>query len=99
MIREGIEDYEMLYMLRELLKQKGDTLSMVDRKSTEELLVVPESITTSMTEFTIDPRPILERRTAVAEMIEIRESSLKHRHQFVLQSFENIRRCHCVPDA
>jgi hypothetical protein len=70
MIREGIEDYEMLYMLRELLQQKGAQLSEVDRKAANELLTVPESITKSMTEFTIDPRPILERRVAVAEMIE-----------------------------
>ena len=70
MIREGIEDYEMLYMLRELLQQKGDRLSGADRKSAMELLSVPESITKSMTEFTIDPRPIFQRRTAIAEMIE-----------------------------
>jgi len=70
MIREGIEDYEMLYMLRELLKQKGEQLSAAERKSAEELLTVPESITKSMTEFTFDPRPILERRAAIAAMIE-----------------------------
>jgi len=70
MIREGIEDYEMLYLLHELLQQKGDTLSQVDRAAAEELLNVPESITKSMTQFTIDPRPILEHRKAVAEMIE-----------------------------
>jgi hypothetical protein len=70
MIREGVEDYEMLYMLRELLKQKGNQLSEADRKSAAALLVVPESITKSMPEFTFDPRPILERRAAVAAMIE-----------------------------
>ena len=70
MIREGIEDYEMLYLLRELLAQKGDKLSAEDRKSAEELLRVPESITKSMTEFTIDPRPLLQRRITIAKMIE-----------------------------
>ena len=70
MIREGIEDYEMLYLLRELLQQKGDKLSEADRKMASELLTVPESITRSMTEFTFDPRPILQHRTAVAQMIE-----------------------------
>ena len=70
MIREGVEDYEMLYLLRDLLKQKGDQLSEADRAAATELLTVPESITKTMTEFTIDPRPILQRRTAVALMIE-----------------------------
>jgi hypothetical protein len=70
MIREGVEDYETLYMLRELLKHKGNRLSKADRKSANELLNVPESITKSMTDFTIDPRPILQRRAAVAAMIE-----------------------------
>jgi citrate synthase len=70
MIREGIEDYEMLYLLRELVQQKGDKLSEADRKSAAELLSVPESITKSMTEFTIDPRPVLQRRIAVAKLIE-----------------------------
>ena len=70
MIREGVEDYEMLYLLRDLLQQKGDNLSEADRTAANALLTVPESITKSMTEFTIDPRPILERRAAVAEMIE-----------------------------
>jgi len=70
MIREGVEDYEMLYMLRELLKQKGDRLSESERQLADDLLSVPESITKSMTEFTIDPRPLLQRRAAVAEMIE-----------------------------
>lgn len=70
MIREGIEDYEMLYMLRELLKEKADKLPEADRVAANELLNVPDSITKSMTEFTIDPRPILERRTEIAEMIE-----------------------------
>jgi len=70
MIREGVEDYEMLYLLRDLLERKGDQLSEADRTAAKELLTVPESITKTMTEFTIDPRPILQRRIDVAEMIE-----------------------------
>ena len=35
-----------------------------------ELLVVPASITSSMTEFTTTPEPIYERRTAIARAIE-----------------------------
>jgi hypothetical protein len=70
MIREGVEDYEMLHLLRELLQQKGDQLSEADRTAANELLIVPVSITKTMTDFTIDPRPILQRRTAVAQMVE-----------------------------
>ncbi len=70
MLREGVEDYEMFHLLRELLKTKGATLADVDRKAAESLLVVPDSVTKSMTEFTIDPRPLLDRRRAVGAMIE-----------------------------
>ena len=70
MIREGVEDYEMLYLLRELLQTKGPPLSEADRQAAEELLTVPASITKSMTDFTIDPRPLLERRAAIGAMIE-----------------------------
>lgn len=70
MIREGVEDYEMLYLLRELLRKKGDRLNETERKTAEELLRVPDTISTSMTEFTIDPRPLLQRRNAIGAMIE-----------------------------
>ncbi|MDR0337831.1 MAG: DUF4091 domain-containing protein [Planctomycetaceae bacterium] len=70
MIREGVEDYEMFYLLRNLLKQNGNKLSAAERQTAEELLIVPESVTKSMSEFTIDPRPLLKRRTEIAEMIE-----------------------------
>ncbi len=70
MIRDGVEDYEMLFLLRELLQTKGNTLSAADRERAAELLVVPDSISRSLTEFTIDPRPLLQRRAAVGGMIE-----------------------------
>jgi hypothetical protein len=70
MIREGVEDYEMLYMLRDLLKRNKNKLSATEYQTAEELLTVPESITKSLSEFTIDPRPILKHRTKIAEMIE-----------------------------
>ncbi|GHT39482.1 hypothetical protein FACS189427_13590 [Planctomycetales bacterium] len=70
MIREGVEDYEMFYLLQELLKHKGSTLSEAEREAAEELLNVPETVTKSMTEFTIDPRPLLEQRNKIGAMIE-----------------------------
>ncbi|MEE8451782.1 MAG: glycoside hydrolase domain-containing protein [Thermoguttaceae bacterium] len=70
MLREGIEDYEYLYMLRDLLQKRGKELSAEQRGKFEALLEVPESITRDMTTFTTDPTPIYERRAAIAEAIE-----------------------------
>lgn len=69
MLREGLEDYEMLYLLRErLAAAKG--LTPAERAGLEALLVVPEEITSSMTEFSTDPTPIYAQRKKVAEAIE-----------------------------
>ncbi len=70
MLREGIEDYEMLYLLRELLQAHGDRLSPTRRGELQSLLEVPPEITRDMTSFTTDPRPIHARRAAIAEAIE-----------------------------
>ena len=70
MLREGIEDYEYLYLLRELLAKNRDALSADEIEQYEALLAVPESITADMTTFTTDPAPIYARRTAIAEAIE-----------------------------
>jgi Glycoside hydrolase 123, catalytic domain/Glycoside hydrolase 123 N-terminal domain len=70
MLREGVEDYEYLYMLRELLEEKGKELSEAKRSEFQSLLEVPDSITKDMTTFATHPRSIYERRRAVAEAIE-----------------------------
>jgi len=70
MLREGIEDYECLYLLRELVAKNRDKLSPQEVKKYEALLEVPESITEDMTTFTTDPAPIYARRAQVAEAIE-----------------------------
>jgi len=70
MLRDGIEDYEYLAVLRRLLAEKGDRLSADERKTSEALLEVPEAISKDMTHFTRDPRPIETRRAEVAEAIE-----------------------------
>jgi hypothetical protein len=61
MLREGIEDWEYLYLLRELAGNRPEYQS---------LLEVPPSITRDMTTFTTDPEPIYQRRQQVAEAIE-----------------------------
>ncbi|MCS7238948.1 MAG: DUF4091 domain-containing protein [Thermoguttaceae bacterium] len=70
MLREGVEDYEMLAFLRELLEQARPTLAGEKAKHYESLLEVPGEITRSMTAFTVDPRVILARRASVAAAIE-----------------------------
>jgi hypothetical protein len=70
MLREGIEDYEMLWLLRDLLAKKKSSLTPDQEKAYQALLQVPENITTTMTAFTTDPRPIYARRVEIAEAIE-----------------------------
>ena len=70
MLREGIEDYEFLWLLRDLLRQKRDKLSAEQLQQYEALLTVPESITRDMTSFTKHPGPIYSRRAEIARAIE-----------------------------
>ena len=70
MLREGVEDYEYLHLLRELLEAKSDSLPAAKRIELQELLEVPESITKDMTTFTTHSRPIYKQRQAIAEEIE-----------------------------
>jgi hypothetical protein len=70
MLREGIEDYEYLVLLRDLLRAHGGRLSSPTRAEFRSLLSVPESITSDMTTFTKDPTPIYRHRASVAAAIE-----------------------------
>ena len=70
MLRDGIEDYEYLAMLRRLLAAKGAKLTAAQREPYDALLAVPEAITSSMTAFTKSPAPIEAQREAVARAIE-----------------------------
>ncbi len=70
MLREGVEDYEMLHMLRRLIGKHGDTLPADAQARYEALLDVPPEITADMTTFTADPEPIYARRAEIAEAIE-----------------------------
>ena len=70
MLREGIEDYEYLWLLRDLIAKKRPQLTAEQTKTYQSLLKVPEGITRDMTTFTTDPQPIYARRTAIAEAIE-----------------------------
>ncbi len=69
MIREGVEDYEMLVMLNNLLKEKNQKLSAREKQEYGELFNF-EEITTSMTSFTNDPLVLRHRRQQVMDAIE-----------------------------
>lgn len=69
MLRDGIEDYEYLVVLRNLIQKKADKLSPEQRKTFTALLQVPPEITTDMTTFTKDPAPIERRRHQIAQAI------------------------------
>jgi len=70
MLREGVEDYEFLWLLRDLMAKKRSSLTAERLKQYESLLEVPAAITKDMTTFTTDPAPIYARRAAIAEAIE-----------------------------
>jgi hypothetical protein len=69
-LREGVEDYEFLHLLRDRLTQRRATLDAATVKRIEALLDVPPAVTRDMTTFTTDPAPIYARRAEVARAIE-----------------------------
>jgi hypothetical protein len=70
MLREGIEDYEYLYLLRDLVAKQRATLAPDRLRQLEALLEVPAAITADATTFTTDPAPIFSRRSEIAGAIE-----------------------------
>jgi hypothetical protein len=71
MLRDGIEDYEYLAILSRLLKEKGDKIDPATKQKLTALLVVPDTITSTLTSFTTRPEPIETRRDEVAKAIEL----------------------------
>ena len=69
MLRDGIEDYEYMAILKRLLKTKKNKLTAQQLKKYTALLEVPESITKDMTNFTKDPAPIEAHRERIARAI------------------------------
>ncbi len=67
-IREGVEDYELLVILSELAKKCEKKMT---RQQKEQLTQIFDfsTITTTLTNFTKVPKPIYEKRRAVADMI------------------------------
>lgn len=74
LLREGIEDYEYLWTLREAMERARPHAKTAAQKtllaSAEKLLIVPPEISRALTDFTASPAPILHRREAIANAIE-----------------------------
>jgi len=70
MLREGVEDYEMLYLLRALIEKQANRLPSHQIEKLKRLLVVPTSISEDRTTFNTDAAPIYAHREAVALAIE-----------------------------
>jgi hypothetical protein len=70
MLRDGIEDYEYLAILKRLIQQKQTKLGSAELTRYKLLLEVPAEITKSMTDFTKDPAPIEKQRERIARAIE-----------------------------
>ena len=70
MLRDGIEDYEYLTILRGLIEARRENLSAEQLARYTALLEVPTAITTNLTTFTRDPAPIERRREEIAHAIE-----------------------------
>ncbi|HEY5914438.1 MAG TPA: glycoside hydrolase domain-containing protein [Verrucomicrobiae bacterium] len=69
-LRDGLEDYEYLCILRTRLAQRKNNLPADRQQQYARLLVVPETITRSLTEFTRDGAPIDQQRQQIARAIE-----------------------------
>ncbi|MEL7087340.1 MAG: glycoside hydrolase domain-containing protein, partial [Planctomycetota bacterium] len=70
MLRDGVEDYEYLTILKDLALAHENELSADELSKIQTLLEVPAEISTSLTSWTKVPEPIEERRDAVARAIE-----------------------------
>jgi len=69
-LRDGLEDYEYLSILRRRLAERRPTLPVETYQRLARLLEVPADITRSLTEFAADGAPIEQHRTRVARAIE-----------------------------
>ena len=80
MLRDGIEDYEYFWLLDDgvkKLRNRGGDRKLLDRA--QRLLIIPDEVTRSMTEFSTSPQPIFDHRLKLAEMIVELQAALQKR--------------------
>lgn len=69
-LRDGVEDYEYLALLKRLLAEKRGRLKPLETARIEALLQVPPSVSASLVSYTQDPAPLLARRLEIARTLE-----------------------------
>jgi hypothetical protein len=71
MLRDGIQDYEYLYMLnQEVNAAEAKGVHSAALENAKSLLDVPAGITANMTTYSPDPLPLLAQRNKIARAIE-----------------------------
>lgn len=81
-IRDGIDDYEYFHLLDSLVKQaeKNPKTDKALLAKAAKLLEVKKGVVTSRTEFTTDPRVMLDARRELAEIIETVTKAAQNRN-------------------
>jgi outer membrane protein assembly factor BamB len=69
-VRDGIEDYEYFWLLRDLLAKAGDKLPVELRERAESILAVNPEVVVDNKNFTEDPADLLAARENLAQTIE-----------------------------
>ncbi len=69
-LRDGMEDFEYLALLRGRLEARREKLTAAQIATYETLLRVPETISASLVSYTQDPAPLERHRARLAEAIE-----------------------------
>lgn len=70
-LRDGMEDYEYFWLLRDRIDSLAKTQDECELlRQAKALLEVPAAISTDLTRWTTDPRRLLEHRAKIAGMIE-----------------------------
>ena len=70
MLRDGIEDYEYLVILKRLLDAPDNGLSAQEKARYLKLLTVPEELASDTRTYSKDPAPIERQRSRIARAIE-----------------------------
>jgi Glycoside hydrolase 123, catalytic domain len=74
-MRDGVEDYDALRMLDELLRKKGDQVPAAVRDRARQALTISPDVFASMTRYPADAGAMVKRRRAVNELIVLLSNS------------------------
>ncbi|MGQ9523644.1 MAG: glycoside hydrolase domain-containing protein [Armatimonadota bacterium] len=71
MLREGLEDTDMFFLLQDAVK-RAETAGVQEDlvRQAKALVHIPEAVASGLTEFTRDPQPMYRHRSAVGRVLE-----------------------------